>query len=149
MCFRIKRKVLSGFRQFEAFDELIFAENQIGLASAPPKCNVLNARRLFLCCVAAIFLHVGVHESFNVELSKHEFRSSFVVADHPHVVVGLAGPVLLLWGISGRVVHLHKAIFEDKAVGSLGRAMTRFTVLLPAPSAHKESQRSEGIGSDR
>jgi hypothetical protein len=48
-----------------------------------------------------------------------------------------------------RVVHLQKTIIEDKAVGSIGRAMTRFTVLRPAPSAHKESQRSEGIGSDR
>src|SRR5580704_1997148 len=43
MCFGIKRKVLSGLRQFEAFDELIFVKDQIGLASAPARCNVFNA----------------------------------------------------------------------------------------------------------
>src|SRR6516164_7513245 len=141
MCFRIKRKVLPGFSKFESLDKLIFIQNQIGFSRAPPGCDVLNVLggENDLLGVAALFLHVGVHKPFHVELAENELLSGFVVANHPHVVVDLAALVLFLRWIRGLVVLLQKTIVEDKRVRSLGGAMTRLTVLVPAPRTDKES----------
>ena len=79
MRFGIKRKVLSGFRQFEAFNELIFVKKQIRLASAPPRCNVLNAfaHKNKLLYVAALS-----------PCSSSRILTAFTVETYSSVVIG-------------------------------------------------------------
>ena len=151
MCFRIKRKVFSWFSEFKAFDELVFIQNQIGLASAPRRCDVLNAfadENDFLR-VAALLLDISVYKPFDVELPEHEFLPSFVVADHPYILVDLAILVLFLWWIRRCVVDLQKTVVEDEDVCSPRRAVPGLPDLVPAPCSDKESQQGEGIGLGR
>src|SRR6516162_6653463 len=139
VCLRVKREVLFRLNQFEAFDEFVVAQNQIGLASAPTCVNILNR---FTCedqflRVAALLLHVGVDEAFLVKLPEHEPFSGAVIPDH--IVVDFSVLILLLRWIRGCVLHLEEAIVEHEFISSLGSALAGLPGLVATPTPNEES----------
>ena len=79
--FRVHRKVLSGFSDFEPFHELVWADDPIRLASAKARREVLKSfgseNDRILCDRNAV-RHILVHKAFYVELAQNEASAATI-----------------------------------------------------------------------
>ncbi len=141
--FGVSREIFSWRGQCEGFDKLVFFEQTICFLRTPSRSNVFNRgadeNKSALLVVQGLEREL-IDESFNVELTQHEFLCLGVIANKADVLVNLSLRIFFLRRVNGLVRDLDESIMEPESVGAFRLPYSGFAMDFTFPCSKERTQ---------
>jgi hypothetical protein len=119
---RINFIILASLCQLECFDKFVGRDHLVGFLRPLPAGNILNAfthKGERLGIGSQRFQDILGHKTLNVELTKLEGLSSFIVADEPPIFMHLPLQVLFLRWVGGLIPDVQIRVMSHKLIRTL------------------------------